>query len=41
MNVSELLQEFMMVPAPSGYEHEMAEKMKQYFSKYCKLDTCW
>ncbi len=35
MNVSELLQEFMMVPAPSGYEHEMAEKMKQYFSKYC------
>lgn len=33
--VSELLQEFMMVPAPSGYEQEMAVKMTAYFEKYC------
>lgn len=35
MNVTELLKEFMIVPAPSGYEHEMAAKMRQYFEKYC------
>lgn len=35
MKVTELLQEFMMVPAPSGYEHEMADKMKSYLEKYC------
>lgn len=35
MQVSELLQEFMMVPAPSGYETEMAVKMKGYFEKFC------
>lgn len=35
MRVTELLQEFMMVPAPSGYEQEMAARMKGYFEKYC------
>lgn len=35
MKTSEVLQELMMIPAPAGYEHEMAEKMKAYFERYC------
>ena len=35
MKVTDLLQEFMMVPAPSGYEHEMAARMKDYLGRYC------
>lgn len=35
MEMKELLKEFMMVPAPSGYEALMAEKLIAYFKKYC------
>lgn len=35
MKVRDLLKEFMMVPAPSGYEQEMAVLMKKYLSQYC------
>lgn len=35
MELKSILQELMMVPAPSGYEQEMVAKMKQYFDEYC------
>ena len=35
MKVTELLEEFMQVPAPAGYEHEMAARLTGYFERYC------
>ncbi len=35
MEVTKLLQEFMMIPAPAGYEQEMVKKLKTYFEQYC------
>ena len=35
MNITELLEEFMLVPSPAGYEHEMAARLTGYFEKYC------
>ena len=31
INVSEILEKFMLTPAPCGYEAEMAYAMKSYF----------
>ncbi len=33
--VKEILKEFMMIPAPSGYESLMAYALKAHFDKYC------
>lgn len=35
MKAKELLKELMMIPAPSGYEREMAAVMKGYLELYC------
>ncbi len=35
MTTKEILKEFMLTPAPSGYEKEMAERMKAHFEPYC------
>lgn len=35
MDISALLQRLMMIPAPSGYEQEMAAEMQDYLRKYC------
>lgn len=35
MTTKELLKDFMLTPAPSGYEKEMAVKLKKCFEQYC------
>ena len=35
MELVRLLEEFMLTPAPAGYEHEMAAKMTGYFRTWC------
>lgn len=35
MNIKDLLREFMLTPAPSGYEKEMAYLLEKYFKEYC------
>lgn len=35
MIIKDILREFMLTPAPSGYEKEMAYLLKGYFSKFC------
>ena len=39
INVSEILEKFMLTPAPCGYEAEMAYAMKSYFEQFC--DEVW
>lgn len=39
VNVSEVLEKFMLTPAPCGYEAEMAYSMKDYFEHFC--DETW
>ena len=39
MNIKELLKDFMLTPAPSGYESEMAYKMVDALKPYCESVT--
>jgi len=36
MNIKQTLQDFMLTPAPSGYEKEMAYKLAEYLRPFCK-----
>ena len=43
MDMRDTLREFMLTPAPSGYESEMAYKMKEELEKFCDdvmIDNC-